>query len=75
MRLQWLSLPLARAVFFSPDGRLLLLDSNWTLRVWNLSTGRAESTVEGLARIDRPLAFSSDGRLSVLAARDGTVQL
>jgi WD40 repeat protein len=67
----------ARAVAFSPDGRLLATGArDGTITLWDLRTGeRSGAPLQGPAGRVNSIDFSPDGRVLASAAIDGTVVL
>jgi WD40 repeat protein len=69
----------ARYVAFSPDGKKLATAGDWTVKVWDLSTGKAIVNARGDSRISglayhpkgKYLAASEDDRVLVLDAETG----
>lgn len=66
------SYELSRSRAFSPDGKTLLLGSEWGLRLFDENAKKIWS-VE-LAEIPWGLAFSGDGKFAVAALSDGTIR-
>src|SRR5262245_4526412 len=60
------------SVHFSPDGKTLASRGVWTVREWNLSTGRQLSMAFMRAG---SMAYSPDGRLMALGHQDAAVQM
>jgi WD40 repeat protein len=61
---------------FAPDGRLITVDSEHQLRIWDTATRRAVSTLDltavpGLWRID----LANDGKAVAIGTTQGTVRL
>lgn len=51
-----------RCAAFSPDGKTLATAGDWTVKVWDLKTGKAKFTARGNSRISS-LSYSADGKL------------
>jgi WD40 repeat protein len=63
-------------VVFSPDGKLLAsCSTDKTTRVWDASTGKALSVLEGHADTVNKVAFSPDNRLIASCSADTTIKL
>ncbi len=60
----------------SPDGHAVAVGyRDGKIRLWDLSTGRLESVLEGHRGEVKALAFAPDGQLLASGSRDGTVRL
>jgi len=67
-----------QCIAFSPDGRYLASgDRDWTIRLWEVATGRQVWQVKGHEHQDsvRSLAFSPDERCLASGGRDGVIRL
>jgi len=64
------------ALAFSPDGsRLLIVDADQTVQLWDVNTGQPLTTVEGPTNDVSAVAFSADGATVARGSSDGTVRL
>jgi len=65
-----------RAVAISPDGKIAVSGSeDGTLKLWDLSTGKALNTLEGHRDTVNSVAISSDGKIAVSGSEDDTLKL
>jgi WD40 repeat protein len=63
-------------VVFSPDSRKLASGSyDKTVRVWSVSTGQVEQTLDGHSGLVKSVAFSPDGRKLASGSYDNTVRV
>jgi RNA polymerase sigma factor (sigma-70 family) len=60
------------ALAFSPDGRRLAGGGRWTVRVWDVATGKEVGHFEGHRGQVTAVAFSPDGRRLASASEDST---
>lgn len=67
-------LDLAAAATSESNDRLVLTDKNSTAYVWNLKTGRLESTMR-LSGIGESIAVSKDGQRALIGMENGTCSL
>src|SRR5262249_41046362 len=64
------------SVAISPDGmRVLSGSEDWTLRLWDLSTGQTLKVLQGHSAAIRSVAFSPNGKQALSGSADGTVLL
>lgn len=64
-----------RSVAFTPDGRLLAATGKKGTSLWDLSTGKAVSTLGHQGIPGRAVVFSPDGRRLAMTSDDSTVQV
>jgi len=64
------------SIAFSPDSRLLISGSNdYSVRLWDVESGRQIQTLEGHQDDVNSVAFSPDGLLAASASDDRTVRV
>ncbi len=71
---------IARAVAFSPDGKLLAAGGGYAqqggvVKIWNVDERREALTIEGHADTIQALAFSPDGTMLATASYDKDIKL
>ena len=65
----------ASSLAFSPDGRFALIGtSNFTVKIWNISTGREVRTLTGHSGSVSSIAFTPDGSHIISGSADGTIR-
>jgi WD40 repeat protein len=65
-----------RSVAFSPDCRRVVSgSSDYTVRLWDIASGRCEAALQGHTSSVYCVSWSGDGRRLVSASRDNTVRL
>jgi WD40 repeat protein/type II secretory pathway predicted ATPase ExeA len=65
-----------RSVAFSPDGRLGLSGSgDYTLRLWDISTGKTIRVFKGHTSVVRQAVFTPDGRMALSGSADKALRL
>jgi WD40 repeat protein len=65
-----------KGVAFSPDGKGALSGSeDWTVRLWDLATGRERRSLGGHTGSVERVAFLPDGRRGLSASADGSLRL
>src|SRR5262249_24539191 len=62
-------------VAFSPDGRLVMGGEGYTVKVWDVQTGRELEPLRGHTGDVCAVAFSPDGRWLATAGEDTTVRI
>ena len=60
---------------FSPDGRTIATGGNWTVDLWDTTTGILIKRLAGHAGRVRNVTYNPDGKVLATASRDGTVLL
>jgi parallel beta-helix repeat protein len=64
------------SVAFSPDGKILASGSfDWTIKLWDVATGRELRTLQGHTSPVYSVAFSPDGKILASASGDNTIKL
>src|SRR3954451_24306080 len=66
---------MAHSVSFSPDGRYLAASNSNTVRLWEVATGEAWTTLKGHANLVSTVAFLDGGRMLASGSGDRTVNL
>ncbi|BAY33549.1 protein kinase [Nostoc carneum NIES-2107] len=63
------------SVAISPNGRLLASNSDRTIQVWNLATGKQVSKLKGHSQRVNVVAISPNGKILVSGSEDSTVKV
>jgi WD40 repeat protein len=63
------------AAAFSPDGKILAINGNGKVRLWNVASHRQVGQALADPSLDETLAFSPDGRILATGDADGRVRL
>lgn len=67
---------IVRSVLISPDGQTIFSGSNdYTIKIWELSTGKEIRTLTGHNRYVCSLAISPDGKTLFSASSDNTIKI
>jgi WD40 repeat protein len=75
---EWTALPGLRCVAFSPDGKLIAMESahsQFGVELWNVPRGRSKATLERHEGQVNQVAFSGDNQYLASASSDGTAKL
>ena len=62
-------------IAITPDGELLASTNGDTIKIWNLTTGRLEKTLEGHSDSVESIAITPDGRQLISGSYDKTIKI